>query len=230
MSRSRPSMEDFSVVIPTLNEENNIGRVIEGIREAGDPEIIVVDDGSADRTREIAARKNVEVVERGGKDSLSLSVLEGLREASNEKVVVMDGDGQHPPDKIPEIVSGLGSRELFVVSRRDVEGHWRFSRRLMSLGAQCIVKTAFDRCREVEDPVSGFFGVRKSRLDMDRLQPRGYKILVEILVTHDLDIGETTYVFLQRDNGDSSIGPESIKDFLLHVIHLKYRQVKHGKG
>ncbi|MFB6147627.1 MAG: hypothetical protein ABEJ66_01975, partial [Candidatus Nanohaloarchaea archaeon] len=111
-------------------------------------------------------------------------------------------------------------------SRTGIQGDWELSRRLMSRGASIAVKALFKSCRRVRDPISGFFGVRKSSLDPERVKPRGYKALVEIMVTHDLDTGETGYIFLQRNGGDSSIGPGTVKDFLLHLAGLKYRQVK----
>lgn len=220
-------METFSVVIPTLNEVNSIGAVIDGIREIGDAEIIVVDDGSSDGTAEIARKREVQVIQRDGSNSLSRSVLEGISRASREKIVVMDGDGQHPPDKITDILSGLDDRELFVLSREEVEGRWAVHRHLMSMGAQSIVKALFPGCRQVIDPISGFFGVRKTSLDLGRMNPTGYKVLVEILVTQELETGETMYVFRQRDKGSSSIGPRSILSFLTHIVRLKHRQVKH---
>lgn len=229
----RLSMEEFSVVIPTLNEAESIGEVIDGVREEGGAEIVIVDDGSSDGTADIARERGARVIQREGANSLSLSVLEGISHASREKIVVMDGDGQHPHGKIPDILSGLDSKELFVLSREEVEGRWELHRRLMSVCAQSIVKSLFRECRQVIDPISGFFGVRKSSLDLDRMDPTGYKVLVEILVTQELETGEAMYVFQQRENGSSSIGPGSVFRFLIHVVQLKHRQVKnrqHDQG
>lgn len=223
-------MEDFSVVIPTLNEEENIGRVIEGVREHGDPDITVVDDGSTDHTTEIAREKGARVIERGGRRDLSRSIVLGLEEACFDKVVIIDGDGQHPPERVPEILEGLDESELFVVSRTGVEGRWGRLRRFMSLGADTLAKTMFQSCRQVRDPVSGFFGVRKGSLDTGRLDPTGYKVLVEILVTHDIEVGETGYVFRQREGGTSSIGLLEVAKFALHLAVLEYREIKNDQG
>ncbi|MFB6147628.1 MAG: glycosyltransferase family 2 protein, partial [Candidatus Nanohaloarchaea archaeon] len=74
-------------------------------------EIIVVDDGSVDRTREIAREKGADVIRREGRKDLSKSIIRGIEEASHERVVVMDGDGQHPPGEIPEILQGLEEKQ-----------------------------------------------------------------------------------------------------------------------
>ncbi len=218
-------MEEFSVVIPTLNEEDNIGEVIDAIKGISDPEIIVMDDDSRDNTRDEARKRDVKVIHRKEKRDLSKSVVEGLKAASYDRVVVMDGDGQHPPKKVPEIAEKLEEDGLVIGCREEVIGNWGLHRRLMSLGAELLVKTLFKSCRRTRDPLSGFFGIDRDALDLGKMSPRGYKILAEILVLTGIRPQEVAYSFHQRQRGRSSIGISSIADFLTHVLELKYRQL-----
>ena len=104
--------ESISVIIPTLNEVENIEAVIARVRESAadfDLEILVVDDASTDGTiekvRALSDLAPVTLIERrnpaGG---LAGAVLAGAAAARHEVVVVMDADLSHPPDRVPDLV------------------------------------------------------------------------------------------------------------------------------
>ena len=97
-----------SVVIPTLNEAPNMGKLLEGIRQelAGTSyEVIIVDGGSTDRTVSIAKKHNVRILyDESGKGA---ALIKGLRAASGEILVSMDADLSHRPNEMKLLVDGI---------------------------------------------------------------------------------------------------------------------------
>ena len=101
-----------SVVIPAFNEEKTIGRVIEEtiqvMESLGLPyEIIVVDDGSEDRTWEEASKYKVTVLSNGRNRGKGYALRKGFQHASGDIIVTMDADGSHKPKEIPELLNAL---------------------------------------------------------------------------------------------------------------------------
>jgi dolichol-phosphate mannosyltransferase len=91
----------------------------------------------------------------------------------------------------------------------------------MSKTAILIAKVLVPGARNTSDPMSGFFLVRKDVVENARLNPRGYKILMEILErTSYSRVEEVPYVFRNRAGGKSKLGPKTIVDFLIHALQL----------
>src|SRR3990167_553648 len=120
-----------TVIIPTLNESQNITELLETIRRNyPEAKVIVADDGSTDGTKEKAAaieRKNpnIKLLDRSNDKThgLTASVIDAVKTADSEFVVVIDGDLQHPPEKIKEITKKLGEgNDIAIGTREKVEG------------------------------------------------------------------------------------------------------------
>src|ERR671925_1186424 len=97
-----------SVVLPCLNEERAVGKVVddawEGIESVGgDGEVIVVDNGSTDRSREIAEEHGARVV-REPRRGYGSAYLRGLAEARGDYLVMVDADGTYPIRELPAFV------------------------------------------------------------------------------------------------------------------------------
>lgn len=99
------------VILPAHNEEKSIGAVIDKIRKLGKKyHLVVINDGSTDKTQEIAFKKNVEVINLPFNLGIGGSVQTGLKYAyiNNYDVAVqVDADGQHDPIFIPELIKAL---------------------------------------------------------------------------------------------------------------------------
>jgi dolichol-phosphate mannosyltransferase len=213
-----------SVIVPTRNEAGNVAPVVERLEAviAHLPithvpvEIIFVDDSDDDTPEVIRGiRSNVVVrllhrppEERSG--GLSGAVVAGMRVASAPWVCVMDGDLQHPPEVLAEMVEeAIASESDMVVASRFCDGGdiGSFSRIRMALSSVCsgAANVLFrNRLRNVSDPLSGFFLVRRGALDLDALQPRGFKILLEILIrTRRLRVSEVPFQFGERYAGET---------------------------
>src|SRR5215217_8626393 len=112
----------ISVVLPCLNEERAVGQVIddawEGIEAAGgDGEVIVVDNGSTDRSPEIAEEHGARVVHESRRGYGS-AYLRGLAEARGEIIVMADADGTYPLDNLRPFIEGIrGGQDLVLGSR-----------------------------------------------------------------------------------------------------------------
>jgi polyisoprenyl-phosphate glycosyltransferase len=98
----------LSVVIPALNEEAAIAETVEtvarGLREAGiEHEIIVVSDGSTDRTAELAKGAGATVIEHPAPGGYGKSLKDGIRRAKYDLIGITDGDGTYPNDRLPDL-------------------------------------------------------------------------------------------------------------------------------
>jgi hypothetical protein len=106
-------------IVPALNEQESLATVIEEIR-AADPdfEVVVIDDGSVDRTAEVAAAAGAIVVQLPFNVGIGGAVQTGLQYARTHRfdiAVQVDGDGQHDPREIPKLLEPLFSEEVDIV-------------------------------------------------------------------------------------------------------------------
>jgi len=102
---NKPSIYRISVVIPTLNEEVTIARIIEGCRPYAD-EIIVVDGHSRDKTRQIAEGLGVKVI-LDNKKGKGEALRNSIQHITGDIIVFIDADGSHNPEEIPKLVEPI---------------------------------------------------------------------------------------------------------------------------
>ena len=108
-----------SVIIPAYNEDSNIGGIIRKIKEIHpDLEVLVVDDGSEDRTAQVAHDAGARVLSHRRNMGNGAAVKTGLRNASGDVVVLMDGDGQHRPEDIKTLLGYIEENSLVVGVRK----------------------------------------------------------------------------------------------------------------
>lgn len=230
-TEARKDYSDVTIIVPTLNERENIAKLLDAL-EGLYPGVsaIVADDGSADGTREIVSRRHGEnarivLLDRSGlPHGLTASVMDAIAVAGTPFFVVIDADFQHPPDKVREIVRLLDGYDLVVGTREKVE-NWGAFRRLMSLVATLSGKLSLYARHSAccTDIMSGFFGGRTGvvRPYIERspsaFEPGGYKILFDLLklMPASTRIGEVPYTFLDRSEGRSKISTKHI------VIYFK---------
>ena len=126
-----PSNRRISIIVPTLNEAENVDALIGDILGAtsalGQVEVIVVDDGSTDGTRQRimaweadpSARGAVRLLARDGERGLAQAILAGAKHAGGEILVVMDADLSHPAQQIPDLVKPIldGNSDMAIGSR-----------------------------------------------------------------------------------------------------------------
>jgi glycosyltransferase involved in cell wall biosynthesis len=109
---------EVSVVIPAFNEEDGIAAVVTGaLARAAWREVLVVDDGSTDRTAERAAGAGARVVRHPYNKGNGAAVKTGIREARGEVVLLMDADGQHDPEDMTRLVEPIGIHDMAIGAR-----------------------------------------------------------------------------------------------------------------
>ncbi|QHA06512.1 glycosyltransferase [Streptomyces broussonetiae] len=234
-----PEPGAVTLVVPTFNESANVRRLLHQITESVPArmacEVLFVDD-STDDTPEVVreAAKDcpypVAVLHRdepvGG---LGGAVVEGLEAAASEWIVVMDGDCQHPPSLVPELIeAGERTNAALVVASRYLEGGSRAGlaggyRVAVSRGATLLAKALFPRrLRGISDPMSGFFAIRRSAVTAEVLKPLGYKILLELAVrSRPRQVAEVPFVFRDRFAGESKSTAREGLRFLRHLAGLR---------
>lgn len=235
----------LSVVVPTRHEAANISPLVERIENAagGDlVEIIFVDDSDDDLTvlaiNDMATRAicDIRVIYRppGEREGgLGGAVVEGLRLARGAWSCVMDADLQHPPEVIPRLLTAALQEnvDLAIASRycgTGEAGGLNAVRAMISQGFTSTAQLMFRQpLRGVTDPMSGYFLVKNSAINLDSLRPRGFKILLEILVrTPHLRRTEVDYRFAERNAEESKASLREGFRFLTHIMELRFGQ--HG--
>lgn len=227
----------LSIVIPTYNEKENIKDLIVGVQKEFrnykiNGELIVVDDGSPDGTAKLVESlkkkyNNLFLIERGGKLGLSSAVLDGWKKAKGDVLGVMDADLSHPIDKIHELYEPITKgKSDFSIGTRYIRGGaikgWNFKRKLMSRIATIFAKPF----TSIHDPMSGFFMIKKEGLQGIDLNPKGFKILLEVVLKAKYKkISEIPIVFIDRQKGKSKAGFGEIIYYLKNLMgYWKYRR------
>lgn len=119
----------ITIVIPAKNEASSLDALLPHIKEiVPEAEIIVVNDGSTDDTKQICDKHQVRSINNPYSKGNGAAIKSGARAAKNEILVFMDGDGQHKPEHIPQLISKLLEGYDMVVGARSYEGQASFGR------------------------------------------------------------------------------------------------------
>jgi dolichol-phosphate mannosyltransferase len=205
----------ISLVIPTLNEVENIGPLLERIArcEPGPDQIIFVDDGSTDGTRErirsLASSAPVQLIERDAPVlGLAGAVMAGARAATGDLLVVMDADLSHPPEKMADLLLPLfeGKADMVIGSRYVAGGStpgWPAWRKILSRAAAGM---AFP-LTGVHDSMCGFFAMPRKLLLELAPSATGFKIAFEAIAHggKNLRVVEIPIAFRDRARGASKM-------------------------
>lgn len=228
----------LSIVVPTFNESENVAELVRRLDAAltdVDAEILFVDDstdGTPAEIERVAATSRIPVRLMHREDpvgGLGGAVVAGLKAATSDICVVMDGDLQHPPEVVSELLARHRSHDVDVVvaSRYigggDSAGLTGRTRTLVSRASTALTKAMFPiRLAACSDPMTGFFLVDRSRVRLDGLRPRGFKILLEILARNDLRTSEIPFHFADRHGGDSKASMTQGMRFLTQLAALRF--------
>jgi len=227
----------LSLVIPTLNERENICDFLAAVRRnldlalPGGYEVIVVDDDSPDHTWEIAAGlmpefPELRVVRRQNEGGLAVAVIRGWQVARGTILGTINADFQHPPDVLPRLIERCTGADLVVATRHGDGGgvgDWGLLRRITSWGASRIGRLLLSSVyARVSDPLSGCYLVRRAAIEATELRPLGYKSLMELLVRGRIgEIRECGYEMRKRVRGQSKVHALHPAQFLRHVFRLR---------
>jgi len=229
-------MTDISIILPTYNEAENMKLIIPRIsaemeRSNLSFEIVVVDDDSPDGTAEVvsALAKDypVTVHLRKNERGLATAVMKGFDLAEGKIVLLMDADMSHPVDMLPSMIRPImeGRCDATVGSRYTEGGgseNWPWVRRVISQGAGLLARGVTD----MTDPTSGFMAIRRNLLEGVKLDPVGWKIVLEVIVKANPVLAEIPIFFADRIKGESKLSWKAQIDYLKHLwklYHYRYR-------
>jgi hypothetical protein len=203
-------------IVPALNEEHTVPRVIDELR-AFDPgmDVVVIDDGSSDRTAEVAAAKGAMVLRLPYNLGIGGSVQTGFRfadERGYDLAVRVDGDGQHDPSQLGRIVGPVldGDADIVVGSRFAGEsGDGYRSSRSRRVGIRILASVVSGIVgQRVTDPTSGFQALNRRGIALfARDYPHDYpEVEATVMVfRHRLRMQEVPVSMRERGGGRSSI-------------------------
>ncbi|HZO97699.1 MAG TPA: glycosyltransferase family 2 protein [Gaiellaceae bacterium] len=214
-------------IVPAFNEERNVGRVLDELR-ALDPglDLVVVSDGSADRTAEVAEAHGAHVLRLPFNLGIGGAVQTGFRyawEEGYELAVRLDGDGQHDPSELRALVAPVvaGEADLAVGSRFVAGGGYRSSAaRRVGIRILARVVSAIARQR-LTDTTSGFqacnrraIGVYAADLPHDYPEVEG----IVLAIRRRVRLVEVPVTMREREHGRSSIGALASIYYMIKIL------------
>jgi hypothetical protein len=202
-------------IVPAFNEERNVGRVLDELR-AIDPglAVVVVSDGSTDRTAEVASARGAYVIRLPFNLGIGGAVQTGFRyawEEGYELAVRLDGDGQHDPGELGILVAPVvaGEADLAVGSRFVAGGGYRSSA-ARRIGIRILARAVSLIARQrLTDTTSGFQACNRRAISLYAADlPHDYPEVegMVMAIKHRIRLVEVPVTMREREHGSSSIG------------------------
>lgn len=226
------------VIIPTYNEKENIGSIIDAILKVkSDIHILVVDDNSPDGTADLVKAKmkdneQIHLIVRPVKNGLGTAYIEGFRYSLDkgfDAIFEMDADFSHNPEDIPRFIEELNENDL-VIGSRYIKGvnvvNWPLSRLMLSYFANLY--TQIITGLPVKDATGGFkcFKADKLRqLRLSEVKTNGYGFQIEMnfrMWKAGANIKEIPIIFIDRRSGVSKMNRKIIWEAIFLVWKLKF--------
>lgn len=229
----------YSIILPVYNEEENLPIVTYHLFKVAKQidlriELIVVEDNSTDRTRELAVAlekfysPHVKLILRPGKMGLGSAYQAAFAESKGDRVIIMDADMSHDPKAIPSMIAKMAETSCDVVfGSRYCEGGgiegWNFFRKLTSRVANFLTTEVLRV--DVSDFTGSFRLYKREVLErlIGRVENKGYGFQMEMIVRTSwagYKVEEVPIVFVDRVLGASKFGPGEVKAFLRSIWNL----------
>ena len=216
----------LSIVIPAYNEEGAVKETIDEVRDAMDPlgvpyEIIVIDDGSEDRTLEIARETGVKVDTNQVNTGYGASLKRGIKHAQYEYVAIIDADGTYPPRYLPEMLAMCRDQDMVVGDRGAAMKNVPWVRK----PAKWVLNNfaSFLAERKLNDLNSGLRVFRKSELvPFIPLLPQKFSFTTTITLCMSCNGKRMIYTPIEYGKrvGKSKIRPVDFINFLILVLRM----------
>lgn len=238
-------MQKILVIIPTYNEVDNIGNVIDGILSLSKKlsdyrfDVLVLDDNSPDSTSKVIKslqqkHSNIHMLS-GPKKGLGYALIRGLKYSRSKHsfdiCILMDGDMSHDPNNIPELIDKLNQGYDLVIGSRYILGgtinkDWPISRKLISRVANFTAHRLVGISKNTKDLTSGFKAIKSDALktiNLDSINSKGYVFEVSFLhsiLANGLSVAEIPITFKDRNHGKSKLRLTDIIEFLYRSYKL----------
>ncbi len=237
-------MSEALVIIPTYNEIENIGKIIDAVMRLSDGfDVLVIDDASPDGTQDTVLSKieqypgRVYMETRQGKLGLGTAYIHGFKWALSRQygyVIEMDADFSHNPDDLPRLYHQCRDHGADIaIGSRYVSGvnvvNWPMRRVLMSYFASMYVRVITRM--PLRDSTAGFVCYRAEvlrTLNLDNIQFKGYAFQIEMKFKswfRKFKIVEVPIVFVNRQLGTSKMNSSIFGEAVLGVISLRLKSI-----
>ena len=242
-------MDRNIIIIPTYNEKENIGLLIEKVFSLSIPfEILIIDDNSPDGTANIVQsfRKKypdtLHPIERGGKQGLGTAYLTGFKwalENEYDYIFEMDADFSHNPDDLERLYKACSEKGAdMAIGSRYKDGvtviNWPIGRLIMSYYASVYVHII--TVMPVKDATAGFVCYSSrvlSTMELDRIRMKGYGFQIEMKYTawkSGFRLCEVPIIFMDRTRGTSKMNSGIFGEAFWGVLRLPFKKVKKYSG
>ncbi len=227
----------ISIVIPTFNEVENIIPLLKNLTalvKDFEYEIIIVDDDSPDGTSDAVNKymnfnRRIKLITRIGRSGLSSAIKEGLIFAQGKYLLVLDGDGQHHPSFILNMLEEIkknksdiviGSRFLDTSKLEGLSNKRSFGSKIANKLARISLHKNYAK---LTDYLSGCFCLERetTKKFIRNIEINGFKFLYELLSLSkgSLFVNEVPLTFKERRFGDSKLDIAIVWDFLISIVH-----------
>jgi dolichol-phosphate mannosyltransferase len=202
------------VVIPTFNEAESIGIILDGLKNL-DVDVLVIDDGSPDGTADIVRMHKVEVIDREGKQGLGSAYRTGFSigvQRGYTYIIEMDADGSHQIQDLEKMMEWIGSADLLIGSRWVSDGailNWSKFREYLSKSANTYANLLLSL--GVKDTTSGFriyTSELLKKMEVSTIRSEGYCFQIEMTrraIARGGAIAEIPITFIERTHGKSKM-------------------------
>jgi dolichol-phosphate mannosyltransferase len=230
------------VVVPTYNERENLGELVERILAQGEQfDLLVVDDNSPDGTGQMAdalaaSSRRVNVLHRAGRLGLGTAYVDGFHQglaAGYDFLYEMDADFSHDPADLPRFLDRMEEGYDVVIGSRLVAGggvrNWPLARRALSRGGSWYAGAVLGLA--VRDATGGFKCFRRQvleALDLDAIGSNGYSFQIEVNYRCQqlgFRIAEIPIIFTERIRGGSKMSRAIVMEAMGMVWKLKAEQI-----
>ena len=200
---------NVSIVIPAYNEEHSLGKILSDLQSLENHfEILVIDDGSTDKTAQIAESYNVRVIRHPVNKGYGAALKTGFRNAAGEYIFLMDADGQHKVQDIARLLEYIGQYDM-VVGARTRQSKITLNRKL----AQYVMKKTANYLsgQDIPDLNSGFRVIKKEPvMEYIHILPNGFSFTTTITLAMLMGGYNLRYVPIETE---IRVGKSKIKAF-----------------
>ncbi|CAB4685605.1 MAG: glycosyltransferase [Actinobacteria bacterium] len=219
-------MNTSLVVIPTYNEVESIGSLLDSLSTLA-VDVLVIDDGSPDGTAQVCIAHGIEVITRSGKMGLGNAYRTGFAialERGYTNVIEMDADGSHRVEDLKTMMEWIGTSELLIGSRWVADGaieNWSKFREYLSKGANTYANLLLSL--DVKDTTSGFriYNVQLlKRMGISTIKSEGYCFQIEMTrraIACGGSVGEIPITFIERAQGQSKMSAAIALEAVLRI-------------
>lgn len=239
---SRPSARTL-VIIPTYNERDNLGLIIERLHASlPHTHVLVVDDGSPDGTGELADKlanedthNRIHVMHRTEKNGLGAAYIAGFRwglERDYSVFVEMDADGSHAPEELHRLLDQIDAGYDLVLGSRYVPGgsvvNWPKRREWLSKGGNLYSRLALGV--GLKDITGGYRAFRRAVLEalpLADIESHGYCFQVDLAwrsIQSGFNVREVPITFTERERGESKMSGNIVREALLKVTQWGWQR------